>query len=96
MMSSELMNARYSICAVFFQARFQSCQGFADGSDSRAGFADCANRLARHAIAPRQTLSAISPGFEPRSMEFLERLMDIVKSIDQSIWFIWRVRHRVR
>lgn len=40
-MPCELMNARYSICPAFFQARFQPCQGFSDGSDSRSRFAHC-------------------------------------------------------
>ncbi len=49
-MPCELMNACYSICAAFFQTRFQSGKSFADGRDSFAAHAHRRQRFARDGI----------------------------------------------
>ena len=61
-MDCVLMNACYSICAAFFQARFQARQSFVDGRDSVACFADCHQCFARDGTQSGKAFSNLSSG----------------------------------
>ena len=82
MMPCELMNACYSICAAFFQTRFQARQSFADGSDSHALFPNCHQRFAGDGFESGEAFSELSSRVESRFMESVSRFEDSLKCAD--------------
>lgn len=86
-MPCELMNARYSICATFFQAGLSKSQSFTHRSNSFSCFENCHQRSASDGVEPGKAFSELSSGSESRRVELFEWFTDFVKTAPQSLCF---------